>query len=91
MTTLLSFEIMVVAILDCNVAAIGKQVVTGHQEESPVLRLRGAEQVSTELAERCSLSIQAVDLGSYCRYQRRGRCIPAKRAKLMLEMLLCLR
>src|SRR6202162_2979907 len=49
---------------------------------------RDTKQIRAELAKRCSLSAQAVNLRPYRRCQGRIRCVPAKFAELMLEVLL---
>jgi hypothetical protein len=62
---------------------IGKRLIA--------IRLRNAEQGSTELAQYRSLSVQAINFHPDRRRQRRVWRIPAKFAEFMLEMLLSLR
>ena len=52
---------------------------------------RDTKQSIAELAERRSLSAQAVDFRPYRRRQRQIRCVAAEFAELMLEVLLGLR
>ena len=69
----------------------GYRVADRDPRRARSLRLRDTEEDSAELAQRLSLSAQPVDFRPHRRRQRRVRCVSAKCAEFMLEVLLGLR
>jgi hypothetical protein len=69
----------------------GYRVADRDPRRARSLRLRDTEEDSAELAQRLSLSAQPVDFRPHRRRQRRVRCVSAKSAEFMLEVLLGLR